>query len=172
MNLNRGMLWATVATAAMLVVGGVTVTVVGIDRPADAGDPGIGNEQAEPEQSAGDDGDATETASNVIGTEQYRGGGSHGVSSSRGGGSRAGASHGGGSHAGASHGGGYGHTGGYGHAGGYGRGYGHAGGYGRGWGGSRWGHWGGGRYVGGRWIGGPYYGWCDDRYYACNRSWW
>lgn len=60
--------------------------------------------------------------------------------------------------------GGYGHAG-YGHAWG-GRGWG-----GRGWGGSRWGRWAGGHYVGGRWVGGPYYGWCDDRYYACDRYW-
>jgi hypothetical protein len=138
----------------MLVVGGVTVTVVGIDRPADAGDARIGNEQAEAEQSTAVDGDATETASNNPGTEQYRG-----------------SSHGG-ARGGASHRGSYGHTGGYRHAGGYGRGYGHGHGYGRGWGGSRWGRWGGGRYVGGRWVNGPYNGWCDDRYYACNRYWW
>jgi hypothetical protein len=62
--------------------------------------------------------------------------------------------------------------GGFAHGGGYGHGYGRAGWGGRGWGGNRWGSWGGGRYVGGRWVGGPYYGWCDDRYRACNRSWW
>jgi hypothetical protein len=48
----------------------------------------------------------------------------------------------------------------------------HGAGYGRGWGGSsRFGRWGGGRYVGGRWVDGPYNGWCDGRYYRCNRAW-
>ena len=158
MKLNRGMLWATVTAAAMLVVGAVTVTVVGIDR-APATRTRRPSGPSRPRRSAVD-GDATEAASNAPGTEEYRGGGSHG------GGARGGGSHGGGSQR-------------------------------RprlhprrlrprlrprrlrarrrlrrGWGGSRWGRWGGGRYVGGRWVGGPYYGWCDDRYYACNRYWW
>jgi hypothetical protein len=150
MKLQRGILWATAATAAALAVGGVVmVTVVGIDRP----DPRVGEEQVGPESTAVDD-DGTKTASNEPGTEEYRGG-----------------FHGGASHGGASRGGGYGHTvgwgrGAYGHVGGWGHGY------GRGWGGSRWGRWGGGRWVGRRWVAGNYFGWCDDRRYACERAWW
>ena len=155
MKLN-GILKATAAVAATaLVAGGVMVTMVGIDRPAEA-DPQFGNEQAETEAPVA--GDST-VASNDVGTEQYRGGGAHG------GGAHAGGFHGVAAHGGFAH-GGYGHTG-------WGRGgYGHAGWGGHGWGGSRWGRWGGGRYVGGRWVAGPYWGWCDGRYYACNRYYW
>ncbi len=152
MKLN-GILKATAAVAAtVLVAGGVMVTVVGIDRPADA-DTLIAAEQGEVEAPVAGNG-ADDATTSVEGTEQYRGGGRAG-----------GGGHAFGGHA-------AGHTswghGGYGHAG-WGRGYG-----GRGWGygGSRWGHWGGGRYINGRWAAGPYWGWCDGRYYSCNRYWW
>jgi hypothetical protein len=153
MKLNRGILWGSAAAmATALMAGGLMVTVVGIDRPADA-DAQIGAEQGEVEAPVAGNDDST---ASVDGTEQYRGGG------------RAGGGHAGGGHAAAR--GGFGHTawghGGYGH-GGYGHGWG-----GRGWGGSRWGHWGGGRWAGGRYVAGPYWGWCDGRYYACNRYWW
>jgi hypothetical protein len=161
MNFKRGMLWVTATVATAAVIGLGSVTVVGCNRSDADEAPGIGNEQAAQEMVGGVEGDATETASNGLGVEQYRGGSHSGGSR----GSHAG-SHSG-SHASRS----FGHT----HGGGYahgGRGFGH--GYGRGghWGGSRWGRWGGGRYVGNRWVAGPYYGWCDDRYYACNRYWW
>lgn len=167
MKLNRGKLGAAVAVVvAMLGIG--AVTVVGVDRAADTTDPQVVAEMAATEQDTTVDGDTPATADTNPGVEQYRGGGSHG------GASHAGTTHGGASHAGASHAGGArgGHEGGFargGREGGYGRG-----GYGdRGrWGGSsRWGRWGGGRYVGGRWVDGPYYGWCDARYYDCNRAW-
>jgi hypothetical protein len=143
MKLNRAMLWATAATAAVMVLG--AVTVIGIDRSSDENLPPAGAEMADAVE-----GDPTGTTANA-GVEEYRGGGAHG-------GAAHGVSHGGAGH-GSTHGGGRGF--------GYGRG-----GYGHGWGGgSRWGRWGGGRYVGGRWVNGPYYGWCDGRYYACNRFW-
>jgi hypothetical protein len=149
MKLNRAWLVATVATVTA-VAGVGTLTVVGINRSSDTDDPRVVAEMAATEQTGAIDGDTTSGTN--AGVEQYRGG-SHG------------AVHGGGGH-------GW-HGGGYTHAGGYGRGYGHGYGYGRGWGGnSRWGRWGGGRYVGGRWINGPYYGWCDSRYYECDRAWW
>jgi hypothetical protein len=154
MKLNRGILWGSAAAAtAALVAGGLMVTVVGIDRPVDA-DAQIGNEQGEVEAPVAGSDDAT---TSVEGTEQYRGGGA----------ARGGGGHAAGGHATAR--GGFGHTA-WGHGGWGGRGWGHDG---RGWGGgSRWGHWGGGRWAGGRWVNGPYWGWCDGRYYACNRSWW
>ena len=162
MKLNRIMLGAT---AAVLLVG--STALVGYNREADV------DQAATAEQTAVEQGDsladegATQNASTTtdVGVESYaHGGGSHG------GGSHAGASHGGGSHGAGhagGHGAGFGH-GGYGHGyGGYGHGYNHGG-----WaGGGRWGRWGGGRYVGGRWVGGPYYGWCNDRYYSCDRAW-
>jgi hypothetical protein len=159
MKLNRIML---VATAAVLVVG--SAAMVGCNRAADEdSDSMVGTEQAVEQGDSLDEG-MTQNASTTtdVGVESYaHGGGSHG-----------GGSHGGGAHAGAAHGGGFhggGHGfehGGFGH-GGYGRGYNHGG-----WaGGGRWGRWGGGRYVGGRYVGGSYYGWCNDRYYSCNRAW-
>jgi hypothetical protein len=163
MKLNRIMLGAT---AAVLVVG--STALVGYNREADPQT--VVAEQTAVEQQADslDQEGATQNASTTtdVGVESYaHGGGSHG-----------GGSHGGGAHAGAAHGGGFhggGHGfehGGFGH-GGYGRGYGHGYNHG-GWaGGGRWGRWGGGRYVGGRYVGGSYYGWCNDRYYSCNRAW-
>jgi hypothetical protein len=159
MKLNRGMLVAA-AVAAVTVLGVGFVTVVGVDRAADSDDPRVVAETAATEQTGAMDDDTTPTAANSAGVEQYRGGAVHG-----------GTSHAGAAHAGASHaaeGARGGHEGGFGR-GGYGRG-----GYDRGgrWGGdSRWGRWGGGRYVGGRWVDGPYSGWCDARYYDCNRAW-
>jgi hypothetical protein len=144
MKLNRIMLGVT---AAVLVVG--STALVGYNRDADQT---VVAEQTAVEQQ-GDALDSDGVTPTDVGVESYaHGGGSHG------GGSHAGAAHGGGFH-GAGH-GGYGR-------GGYGHGYNHGG-----WaGGGRWGRWGGGRYVGGRYVGGPYYGWCNDRYYSCDRAW-
>ncbi len=156
MKLNRIMLGAT---AAVLVVG--STALVGYNREADPQTVVAEQTAVEQQGDSLDTEGATQNASTDVGVESYaHGGGSHG------GGSHAGAAHGGGFHGG-------GHAGGVGH-GGYGRGgYGHGYGYNHGgWGGGgRWGRWGGGRYVGGRWVGGPYYGWCNDRYYSCERAW-
>ena len=160
MKLNRGMLVAAaVAVAAVLGVG--AVTVVGVDRAPDASDPRVVAEMAATEQTGTVDNDAPATASSNAGVEEYRAGGaSHGGASHAGGGARGGRE-GGGARGGREG----GARGGYGR-GGYGGRDGH-------WGGNnRWGRWGGGRYVGGRWVDGPYNGWCDGRFYDCNRAWW